>query len=67
MSAPTSSARPGTSPCTAQAVAIPTTGTSSVALVGLHSWIDDDYPNVAKWGIRSPSDPRTSASPASHC
>jgi arginase len=24
-----------------------------VALVGVHSWTDDDYPNVADWGIRS--------------
>jgi arginase len=24
-----------------------------VALVGLHSWTDDDYPNIAQWGIRS--------------
>lgn len=22
-----------------------------VALAGLHSWTDDDYPNIAKWGI----------------
>jgi arginase len=65
MSAPTSSARPGTSPSTAQAVAIPTTGTSSVALVGLHFWTDDDYPNVARWGIRSlsPEDLRQSSEP----
>ena len=24
-----------------------------VALVGLHSWTEDDFPNVASWGIRS--------------
>lgn len=24
-----------------------------VALVGLHSWDDDDLPNIAEWGIRS--------------
>jgi arginase len=24
-----------------------------VALVGLHSWEDDDLPNIAEWGIRS--------------
>ncbi|EQD86171.1 arginase [Saccharopolyspora erythraea D] len=24
-----------------------------VALVGLHSWTDDDFPNVAEWGIQS--------------
>ena len=23
-----------------------------VALVGLHSWTEDDFPNVARWGIR---------------
>jgi arginase family enzyme len=23
-----------------------------VALVGLHSWEEDDYPNIAQWGIR---------------
>jgi arginase len=26
---------------------------SRVALVGLHDWTDDDFPNVAAWGIRS--------------
>jgi arginase len=36
-----------------------------VALVGLHSWTEDDYPNVAKWGIRSfsPEDLRQSSEP----
>lgn len=24
-----------------------------VALVGLHVWTEDDYPNVAEWGIRA--------------
>ena len=24
-----------------------------VALVGLHSWTDDDYPHIAEWGIQS--------------
>jgi arginase len=34
-----------------------------VALVGLHSWTEDDYSNVAKWGIRSfsPEDLRQSS------
>jgi len=36
-----------------------------VALVGLHSWTEDDYPNVAEWGIRSfsPGDLRRSSEP----
>lgn len=36
-----------------------------VALVGLHSWTDDDYPNIAEWGIRSfsPNDLRQSSQP----
>ena len=36
-----------------------------VALVGLHSWTEDDYPNVAEWGIRSfsPDDLRSSSHP----
>jgi arginase len=36
-----------------------------VALVGLHSWTENDYPNVAKWGIRSfgPDDLRQSSEP----
>ena len=36
-----------------------------VALVGLHSWTEDDYPNVAKWGIGSfsPDDLRRSSQP----
>ena len=34
-----------------------------VALVGLHSWTEDDYPNVAEWGIRafSPDELRVSS------
>ena len=24
-----------------------------VALIGIHEWAEDDFPNVAKWGIRS--------------
>lgn len=36
-----------------------------VALVGLHSWTEDDFPNVAEWGIRSfgPDELRTSTEP----
>jgi arginase len=36
-----------------------------VALVGLHSWTEDDYPNIAQWGIRSfsPDDLRPSSEP----
>jgi arginase len=36
-----------------------------VALVGLHEWTDDDYPNVAKFGIRSfaPEEVRNSSAP----
>jgi arginase len=36
-----------------------------VALVGLHSWADDDFPNIAEWGIRSfgPDELRESAQP----
>ena len=26
---------------------------SRVALVGLHAWTEDDFPNAARWGIRS--------------
>lgn len=38
---------------------------SKIALAGLHSWTDDDYPNIASWGLTSfsPEDLReTSAS-----
>jgi arginase len=36
-----------------------------VALVGLHSWTDDDFPNIAEWGIRSfaPDELRESTQP----
>lgn len=36
-----------------------------VALVGLHSWTDDDFPNAAHWGIQtlSPSDVRATSGP----
>jgi len=36
-----------------------------VALAGLHAWADDDFPNVAEWGIRSfsPADLRDSTGP----
>ena len=36
-----------------------------VALVGLHSWTDDDFPNIAEWGIQSfgPEELRESAGP----
>ena len=30
-----------------------TISSDRVALVGLHSWTDDDLPNVAEWGIQS--------------
>jgi arginase len=45
---------------------LPATVTSNrVALVGLHEWTDDDFPNVAAWGIRSfsPDELRDSAQP----
>ena len=36
-----------------------------VALVGLHSWTEDDFPNAARWGIRSfrPDDLHLSSQP----
>ncbi|WP_315583757.1 arginase family protein [Actinomyces viscosus] len=36
-----------------------------VALAGLHSWTEDDYPNIAKWGLHafSPADLRESTTP----
>jgi arginase len=36
-----------------------------VALVGLHEWTDDDFPNVAAWGISAfaPDDLRTTTQP----
>jgi arginase len=38
---------------------------SRVALAGLHAWTDDDYPNVADWGITpfSPGELRQSTRP----
>lgn len=38
---------------------------SHVAFAGLHSWTDDDFPNVAKWGLSSfsPNDLRESTQP----
>ena len=37
-----------------------------VALVGLHEWTDDDFPNVGEWGIRAfaPDERRSSSGPA---
>jgi arginase len=36
-----------------------------VALAGLHSWTDDDYPNAAEWGVAtfSPAALRTTSAP----
>jgi arginase len=36
-----------------------------VALVGMHSWTDDDYPHVAEWGLKSfaPNELRESSAP----
>ncbi|MCE3556398.1 arginase family protein [Pseudonocardia sp. RS11V-5] len=36
-----------------------------VALVGLHAWTEDDFPNVAEWGIRTfaPDELRASTEP----
>lgn len=36
-----------------------------VALVGLHSWTDDDYPHLAEWGLQSfgPDELRESSAP----
>ncbi|MEU6192196.1 arginase family protein [Streptomyces sp. NPDC047061] len=38
---------------------------SRVALVGLHSWTDDDFPNIAEWGIQpfGPDELRASTQP----
>ena len=38
---------------------------SRVALVGLHSWTDDDFPNIIEWGIQSyrPDELRESTQP----
>jgi arginase len=36
-----------------------------VTLIGLHSWAEDDFPNIARWGIRSfrPEDLHLSSQP----
>jgi arginase len=36
-----------------------------VALIGLHSWAEDDFPNIARWGIKSfrPEDLHLSSQP----
>jgi hypothetical protein len=34
-------------------VASATFSPKRVALVGVHSWSDDDFPNVAEWGIQT--------------
>ena len=38
---------------------------SRLALAGLHSWTEDDYPNIAKWGLHAfgPADLRDSTEP----
>jgi hypothetical protein len=38
-----------------------------VALAGLHVWTDDDYPNIAEWGLKvfSPDDLRDTSRPCS--
>ena len=38
---------------------------SRIALAGLHSWTDVDFPNIAKWGLStlSPNDLRDSTQP----
>ncbi|MCL8023945.1 arginase family protein [Nocardioides bruguierae] len=42
-----------------------TVDASRVALAGLHSWTEDDFPNAAAWGITTfaPDDLRTSGAP----
>ena len=41
---------------------------SRIALAGLHAWTDDDFPNIAKWGLStfSPNDLRESTQPLLH-
>lgn len=48
-----------------QALLPATVSPERVALVGLHSWTDDDFPNIAAWGIQpfGPDDLRTSSKP----
>ncbi|GAA2900233.1 arginase family protein [Pseudonocardia halophobica] len=36
-----------------QALLPATVSADRVALAGLHAWTDDDFPNVAEWGIRT--------------
>ncbi|GAA2026717.1 arginase family protein [Agromyces tropicus] len=42
-----------------------TVAPSRVALAGLHSWTEDDFPNAAEWGLStfSPADLRASTAP----
>jgi arginase len=42
-----------------------TVSTDRVALVGLHSWTEDDFPNIGEWGIQSfgPGELRESSRP----
>jgi arginase len=46
-----------------QALLPATVSPDRVALVGLHAWTDDDYPNIAAWGLTSfsPDDLRESS------
>ena len=48
-----------------QAVLPATVEPDRVALVGLHSWTDDDYPHLAEWGLQSfsPDELRESSTP----
>jgi arginase len=48
-----------------QALLPATVSPDRVALVGLHSWTEDDFPNVAAWGIESfrPDDVRETTRP----
>lgn len=48
-----------------QALLPATVSPTRLALVGLHSWTEDDFPNVAAWGIHSaaPDELRTSTRP----
>jgi arginase len=45
-----------------QALLPATVASNRIAIAGLHSWTDDDYPNAAEWGITtfSPADLRSS-------
>jgi arginase len=48
-----------------QALLPATVSPDRVALVGLHAWTDDDYPNISAWGLTSfsPDDLRESSQP----